>query len=177
MNWKGCGKAVLRRTNVVFNLGTMKTVVGISDFRANISTWELPNAMKECYILLKYEVRLLFIIMPSTCVSCNGHTYLFLRFSTPTFVLSFLYPDRTKRWFHASGCCRLFVLCCVLRTMLISLLSLRSYLTENTSSLSLYCYHGNCRSLLVIVDLSITVYCYWAEWIILNYPQLISIVL
>ena len=37
----------------MFNLGTMKTVVGISDFRANISTWELPNAMKECYILLK----------------------------------------------------------------------------------------------------------------------------
>jgi hypothetical protein len=43
--WK---KAVLRRTNVEISLGTMKTIVGISDIRANISTWELPNA-KECY--------------------------------------------------------------------------------------------------------------------------------
>jgi len=31
------------------NLGTMKTIVGTSDFRVNIRTWELPNAKEECY--------------------------------------------------------------------------------------------------------------------------------
>jgi len=34
----------LRRINVEINLETVKTTVGLSDFRANISTWELPNS-------------------------------------------------------------------------------------------------------------------------------------
>jgi len=38
----------LRSANVEINLETVKTTVSISDFRADISNWELPNS-KKCY--------------------------------------------------------------------------------------------------------------------------------
>jgi len=44
--WK---EAVLRRTNVEINLETTKTIVAIPDFRASISTSELPNSKEEYY--------------------------------------------------------------------------------------------------------------------------------
>lgn len=108
-------------------------------------------------LTLNYKVRFLFIIMPSTCFSCNGQTYLvFMRFSTASFVGRLFVRIIRSIDFVCQGAAD--CLCCFALYVRCSSLYLASARTSwRTQALSA-CNHGNCR--LVIVELSITVYCY-----------------